>query len=109
MGTAHKRRTLDEAAAIAGALFADQLPDRLTSEEINDLKVNGSFGGGPVRQEDFEAFGIPPDPRMYYFFEWALLAPKCGAPSPKVYAVALVSRDRASEFCKILWKPSKGS
>ena len=106
---AHKRRTFDEAAAMAGALFAGQFPDRLTAQEIKDLKENGSFGGGPVRQGDFEAFGIPPDPRMYYFFEWALLAPTCGAPSPKVFAVALVSRDRTSEFCKLIWKPGKDS
>jgi hypothetical protein len=94
---------------MAGTLFATQLPDRLSAKEIRDLKDNGSFGGGPVRQEDFEAFGIPPDPRMYYFFEWGLLAPTCGTPSPKVYAIALVSRDRTSEFCRIIWNPSKGT
>ncbi len=105
---AHKRRSFDEALAIAGPLFAKQLPDRLAAEEVEDLKRNGSFGGGPARQQDLEAFGVQSDPKMYYFFEWALPGSTCGAPPTKIFAVALVSRDRASDFCKLIWRPAKG-
>lgn len=100
----YKRRTMDEAQELARLRFRSEAAAHLTAEEIDEVGRHALLTSGDP-SEGWEAHvGFRPDIHGYYQFE--IYKPADEHPYvEKVYARILVGRDRADEFCAILWRP----
>ena len=104
MSHQYKRRTLDEAKALALASYRTLAPSHLTSEEIEEMREHGALSGGCIGDGWEALIGHIPEDRMYYEFQ--LYRPSSECPYiAKYFARVLVTRDRASEAVHILWRP----
>jgi len=106
----YKRRTLDEAKAIALNRIADTARQHVTAQQFEYLiteaclSVSSGVGCGAWA----ERLGRELDPRMHFevsISDWAE-SEALGTPPPKCWVRALVSRDRESEVCEVWWHPS---
>ena len=100
----YKRRTLDEAIALAMPVFREQARDHLSDAELEELKTNGTQTPGSFGDDWKSETGFEPDPRLFY--EIQLYRPSDECPYiDKYFARILVTRDRCSEGVWIMWKP----
>jgi uncharacterized protein YciU (UPF0263 family) len=100
----YKRRTYDEAVALAQQAFRASAKDHLSEDELREMVEHGTMTGGSFG-DDWEAdTGFKPDTRLFY--EIQLYRPSNECPYiEKYFARLLVSRDRATEAVWIKWKP----
>jgi uncharacterized protein YciU (UPF0263 family) len=108
MAHKYKRRTLDEAIELAQETFREKVAEILTPNEIDELRSLGTTASGPLSDRSADEWknilGYLPDKRMYYEVE--LYKPSDSHPYiEKSYARILITRDRSSQQCEILWKP----
>ena len=100
----YKKRTLEEAEEIAQEHFRAAVKDNLSENLIQELESDGIRSSGYPSSQWQNVLGYIPDKKMHY--EFILYKPSASIPfAEKLYARILVSRNRDSEFCKIVWLP----
>src|SRR5678816_2131521 len=104
MSHQYRRRTFDEARALALASVRSLAPGHLTDEEIQEMRKHGMLTGGSVGDGWEALVGHVPEERMYYEFQLYLPSSECPYIG-KYFARVLVTRDRESDAVHILWRP----
>lgn len=100
----HKRRTRDEAIALAMTVFRELAHDHLSEAELEELRRTGVQTAGSFGDDWESETGFDPDPRLFY--EIQLYRPTDECPYiDKYFARILVTRDRSRDGVWIMWKP----
>ena len=100
----YKRRTYDEAKALAMAEVRAQIRDNLPPEVLDEMRGSAIEGGGSVLEGWAPIFGTEPDRRMHY--EFCVYRPSDEHPYiSKYYFRVLASRDRSEDRVWIMWQP----
>jgi uncharacterized protein YciU (UPF0263 family) len=100
----YKRRTLDEALALAQDAFRATAKDHLSDDELREMAEHGTHTEGSFG-DDWEAeTGFRPDAKLFYEVQLYRASKECPY-IEKYYARILVSRDRSSHGVWIKWKP----
>jgi uncharacterized protein YciU (UPF0263 family) len=100
----YKRRTFDEAEALARQAFRASAKDYLTEADLSEMAQSCATGGGSPGTDWQPDTGFEPDIRLFYEFQVYRPSNECPYIT-KYYARILVSRDRASEAVWIKWRP----
>lgn len=103
----YKRRTFDEAMAIAMKRFDAEARQHLNFEQYEYCLTKACLGGGSIDPAWTDRLGYKPEERLHYevsIHDWAE-SELPGSPPPKCWVRILVSRDRSSDFCEIWWLP----
>jgi uncharacterized protein YciU (UPF0263 family) len=104
MSHQYKRRTFDEAQALALRSFRSLAPEQLTADELQEMREHGTIAGGSIGDGWESLVGHAPEEGSYYEFQ--LYRPSTECPYiEKYFARILVTRDLASEAVHILWRP----
>jgi uncharacterized protein YciU (UPF0263 family) len=109
----YRRRTWDEACEMARSRFRNEVASHFSQTEsdqfrqIYDENEKMILGGGLVLEPDSWRQLTDTIIDRDHFYEISIyeVAPYDGAPSPKIWMRALVSRDRESDLCVIDWHP----
>lgn len=100
----YRRRTLDEAMALAKSAFRAHASAHLTADELQEMQDHGLSSGGIIGDDWETVLGYAPDERMHYEFEVYRPSEECPYVA-KIFARILVTRDRASDAVHIVWHP----
>ncbi len=100
----YKKRTYDEAQALAQASFKEIVGAHLTEAELSEMLSSGLLTGG-TPGEDWElTVGFSPTDRSHY--EIQIYKPSESPPYiEKSFVRMLVPRDRTDEVVHFKWRP----